>query len=496
MGLGWTILGGLAGATAKASASLATGITGAVHDGVSQRGRFAARSGVLGPGDADPPPHSGDFYDYRGLLPVKALSPLAGMPFRLGAALDVHKGPRFDIGLTSGVLERHAAIIGPTGSGKTSSLVIPWIASALQEGSSVVAIDVTGDLLDQILAYRSVVGQLNARVARWDFTRPRESMSWNWLADLSTHESIRSAVDAIVGRENPADPQPFFAQRDRRVLAALIEAVRAANTEPSPNLVLRAAHDPSLLRRLAQLHPASRSALDEITSQPGAEFSRAMSGIANALAPFEHPNVRAITDRVEYTVESAFDTPSLIVVGAPLSGGSIATSVSALLISQVIRTLYQRFGSNQGTNAFLVLDEAARLADRINYEELLSVSRRARVSVVLAMQNVTQFKDKDEREAILNNCSTYVSLPTPSRESASFFISRLGERRQSSLGISRDGRTMRSHYTRSSDLVDVVPHREVMDPPWGDHTAVVHSTQVSAAPFLVDLARRDLAGAP
>ena len=143
-----------------------------------------------------------------------------------------------------------------------------------------------------------------------------------------------------------------------------------------------------------------------------------------------------------------------------------------------------------------MLDEAARLADRINYEELLSVSRRARVSVVLAMQNVTQFKDKDEREAILNNCSTYVSLPTPSRESASFFISRLGERRQSSLGISRDGRTMRSHYTRSSDLVDVVPHREVMDPPWGDHTAVVHSTQVSAAPFLVDLARRDLAGAP
>jgi type IV secretory pathway TraG/TraD family ATPase VirD4 len=166
------------------------------------------------------------------------------------------------------------------------------------------------------------------------------------------------------------------------------------------------------------------------------------------------------------------------------------------MISQITRELYTRFGKVGGRHVFLFLDEAARLTDRINFEELLSVSRRAGVTVVLAAQTVTQFKDANERAAILDNCGTYISLPTPSKESADYFMSRLGQRQQSTLSTNRTvgtrGAGPSTQYTRTAGMVPVVGLREVMDPPWGGGVAMVHCAEAASAPILVDLTRHDL----
>jgi type IV secretory pathway TraG/TraD family ATPase VirD4 len=490
MGTGWQIFSALTNGIAKAS----TAIGGQIELAITNRGAIGARSGILGPGDPPPPPNSGDIYDYRGLISARQLRNAAGV-FPLGYAIEPRRGAVSPIGIPAKVLEQHAAIIGPTGAGKTSSLVVPWIAGALRDGHSVIAVDVTGNLFDKIQEYAQNTGPLGARVAVWDFTRPANSVNWNWLEDLTTEDAVVAAVEALIGRDRPGDPQPYFMQRDKRVLRGLIEGV-LATASPSLDTLLMSASDQSLLRRLATLRPSIGNRLAEVASLPASDFGRAMSGVVNALDIFGHAGVRAVTRGGGITLGSLTDAPSLLVIGAPLSGSRTSVSLSSLMIAMLTRQLYTRFGQHSARRVFYFIDEAARLTDRIDFEELLSVSRAAGISVVLAAQNVAQFADKNERATILDNCATYVTLPTPSDESASYFASRLGTREVSTLTESRTvggfNATSSTQYSRSLSTVPVLGKREIMNPPWGERSAIVHCLPLAGAPFAVDLTRPDL----
>lgn len=321
-------------------------------------------------------------------------------------------------------------------------------------------------------------------------------MSWNWLASLRDEDAIASVTEALVGRERPNDPQPFFHQRDQRTLRGLLEMVRATQPHATTADIIALLHDQHVLARaLAMVHgSAGARRLADVVGLPASEFGRAVSGVVNALEALDHPGALAVRSRADLDLERLFDVPTLLVVVAPLHGTRTSEVLGSLMLSQVIRVLYRRFGQQSGTHAFLVIDEAPRLASRINFEELLSVSRRARLSVCLAAQDVTQFGDEKQRTAVLSNCATYVSLPSSSEASAKHFASRLGLRQQSVLGLSRTtGATPRQQsVTQSLEATAVLEPREIMDPPWGPRTALLHSSDVTGKPFLVDLTRPEL----
>jgi type IV secretory pathway TraG/TraD family ATPase VirD4 len=354
----------------------------------------------------------------------------------------------------------------------------------------VILVDVSGDLMRDLGVFRRWSGDFNARLGRWDYTDPRGSLSWNWVSAARDADAVVSMVEALVGRERPNDPQPFFQQRDRRTLRALI-----GMQNPGPPLtagdLLALLHDQPRLARQVTSSPASRGArqLTDVVCLPPDDYETAVAGVVNALEALDHPGVEAVTRGSDLDLDRLFDTPTLLIVGAPLAGSRTSEAVGALILSQIIRTLYKRFGRTAGTHVYLIVDEAPRLTSRINFEEILSVSRRARVSVCLAAQDVTQFGSEDERNAILANCATYVGLPTHSKPTATYLAGRLGDRvhttltLSSSVGIhSRDRGT--SHSLGSTPVLGV---REIMSPPWGERVAVVHSPQVCPKPFVVDL---------
>ena len=73
-----------------------------------------------------------------------------------------------------------------------------------------------------------------------------------------------------------------------------------------------------------------------------------------------------------------------------------------------------RFVNPGGVPVLLVLDEAAQLAGRVDFESLLSVAREARLAAVIAVQDVAQFKDENQRSIIFANCGTAVFMPRTS----------------------------------------------------------------------------------
>jgi type IV secretory pathway TraG/TraD family ATPase VirD4 len=491
MGEGWKLTKALFRASNSLARSLGRGAQTVAAQRTNTRASRYAASGVLVPGDPDPPPSSGlDFYDYRGIAVRQEVEDLIGQPFPLGHRLDPRKGPKEEVGLPFDVLQRHAAVIGPSGSGKTKSVIIPWAATAVRMGHSAIVVDISGDLLDDLDSYRSISGPLNASVAKWDYADPRRSISWNWIGSLVTDESVVSAVDAIHGRLSPHDSQPFFHQRDARCLRGLIELARDCLPNATGRNLLDLARNESRLRGLVSAHPNHPGAgrLIDVLSSAG-NYLQIMSGVINDLEIWENDGLQEITAHDGLNIAQVFEGPNLLVIGAPIYGGRISEAASGLLLSQIINQLYVRMGKDFDRQVFLFIDEAARLTGRLDYEELLSVSRHAGASVVLATQDVSQFPDADQRTSILGNCATYIALPTRSSASAEYLASRLGERYQSSTSTSQQpsGWSTVTSTTRQVGTVPVLGHREIMDPPWGERCAIIHSPPVCGKPFLVDL---------
>ena len=486
----WRTLGLASRGALGAGNAAGRAFNGGLQQAAANRGRRAVRSGMLVPGDASPPPGSGDFYDYRGLMPPKALRGLAG-PYAMGGAVDLRSGQRHPVGLYDEILHRHAAVIGPSGSGKTTGVMAPWALAAVEHGHSVVMVDVTGDLVEKLLDAGGGRGSIGARIARWDLTDPDSSISWNWINELDSHEAVTAAAEALVGRERDNDPQPFFGQRDRRVLKGLLATAKEALAAPTPAQLLEAARSQELLRRLAEAAPQHGRRLDEATGADAWEYGRLMSGVVNALEVFEHPGLRQITSHDRLRLSHLFEQPSILVVGAPLHASRDGVAASSLMLALLFRELYKGFGMSR-RRVVVLADEAPRLTDRIDFEEVSSVARGAGVSLVVAAQFVEQFADENQRNTILGNCSTYVAMRTASEVSAAYLASRLGERRHTALGHAFQAPTWRTpggrQWSQSIESSPVLGRREIMDQPWADFPALVHSTQVGAAPFAVDLA--------
>lgn len=458
-------------------------------------GRASDLQSVLGPGARDPQPGTGDFYDYRGVARPRELRQFEAQPFSLGAVIDASGRRRsYGIGLPLDYLRRHAAVIGSTGSGKTKSVLVPWMASALRLGCTVIATDISGDLTDDLDRHRAATGPFNAIVGRWDYAHPSTSLSWNWMGSLADDEAILAAVEALNGREKPNDSQPFFHQRDGRYLRGLLELMRWLKPDSSGRNLLWLLRDQAALSAVITAHanhPGAQRLHDLLGRKPD-EYSQSISGVINALEVWDHPGLAAVTSRSELDLDALLERPSLLVVGAAIHGGRTSEVTSSLLLSQIIQRLYKRFQTTNPRPVLLVIDEAARIANRIPLEELLSVGRRAGVMVVFATQDVGQIRDENERLSILGNCATYVGLPGPTQSNSDYLTRRLGSRRQSAQSLGRSygsssGRTRSQHI----EDVPVLGVREIQSPPWGPRTAVVHSTQVSAKPFLVDLTRQE-----
>ena len=179
----------------------------------------------------------------------------------------------------------------------------------------------------------------------------------------------------------------------------------------------------------------------------------------------------------------------MIVVGAPRSDGELSEALSALLLSQVVNVLLQD-GAKAPGGAYLVIDEAPRLAGRLHFEELVSLGRSAGIAVVLVTQDVAQFKNAEERSAILTNCNTFVACRGTSKATTDYLQGRLGERMESSVTTTDGGPGVGARHpsmSRSLASVPVLRHREISQPPFGPRTAVVQTSAVGSRPFLVDL---------
>lgn len=456
---------------------------------------FGGGTRVLCPGDSpDKALGNRDAMDYRGTATEKELGALKQNGVPIGRFMHPKGQPANPLKLPLEMLQRGCAVIGPTGAGKTEGIVLPWITALLQQGASIVTCDVKGDLFDRLLPEARKGG---ARVWYWNISDPARSMSWNWFDAIQDYRDIEAATLSILGRPKPNDNQPFFYERDYRWLRALINITKQAYKHTAqPRYLYSLVGDQNALRTLFKQSPAIQHLAAEVSDMlqfSVDEHSKAVSGLLNALHLFNTPSIRHVTERSDFKLDEISHSPTLLIIGAALADGRASEVMSGMFINQLTNLVYRRLVGAQ-TNAkplFFILDEAARLKDRINYEEMLSVVRSAKVGVCLASQDVNQFGDARQQAAILSNCLTFIALRGSSADTAKHLSSRLGQRHEDQILTNKDrgpfdllSKHGQSQHTCS---IPVLGEREIMHPPGSPYAAVMHVTPVTKKPFLIDL---------
>ncbi len=140
--------------------------------------------------------------------------------------------------------DRHVLLYAPSGSGKTTSVVIP---SLREWPGSVLATDIKGELWHHTAAHRGP-GGMNQRCLRFDPAAPAgvgdECARYNPLLSIPDGEGDVRAAQALAevlanpeGADRPAD---FWEQSARAFLTGLLLHVRFAGGEPTLGACLRA----------------------------------------------------------------------------------------------------------------------------------------------------------------------------------------------------------------------------------------------------------------
>ena len=495
----WKAAKGLWGASNAAYKAGQSSVANAANNRLSR----GARMGILGPFDPPPPPRAarGRLWDYRGVARPSDIAPIQ-IDFPLGLFREPRRwSARQAIGIPEAVANEHTAVLGPTRSGKTVSVVAPWIYSALGLGYSVVAVDVKGndDLLGAVKGYSASRGSLGVAVVKWDYTDPAHSASWNWIEDARTDSEVNAAVEAVCGRPSDSDPNKFFHQSAVKYLRGLLQLAPTVPGNLTLSDLLAILNDQSQLEALVNSRSGHSGAgrLSELTGLTPGEFTKYTMELKTRMETLDTAGFGAVTRSAKF----GFDVlrspdPVLVIVTAPISDGQLADAASSLFLGQFLQRALSGFG-RVARPILLALDEAARLQNRIDLGSTLSLVAGAGVSVLLATQDVSQF-DEDKRDEILANCGTMLCLPRVSQATTDYFSGRLGEMAFESISdttaSNRSSGASRSR-TRSTERGRVLDHREIASPPpqFGNWPGVMHAPSIATAPILVDLTRQDLA---
>ena len=278
-------------------------------------------------------------------------------------------------------LERHATVIGTTGSGKTTSLA-RLIDAALLASWSVLVVDAKGGRLATIC--RSLGLRHQAPVRLW---LPDHPDSW-------TYDPCAGEPSAVANRLVGAFDHGREGQVYRNLSQAVVPlAVRAlvesgeACTLDSLRYRLDETHLAGLARQVTDV--GLKTELQTILHDP---LHRAtLSGIAGRLRSLRHGVFGRWLLPSEHTIDLAtcLQSAGVTYLGLPATAASEDVAlVGRVLIQHLKQVAYDGLWAEDPHPGLVVFDEFASLGDATQLVDLLLQAREARLAVVVSTQQL------------------------------------------------------------------------------------------------------------
>lgn len=346
-------------------------------------------------------------------------------------------------------LNRHTAIFGASGTGKSRCFVRNQITQCALRGESVIVTDPKGELYADTSTYLREKGY---DVKIFNLVDPKYSDSWNCLNEISCNPDqielmAQTFSDVIIkntgGSGEAASKDPFWDNAEMNLLKALSLYVALDETrdESQKNIgcvyELLTNNDEKKLNvmfdRLRTGHPAR--APWAIYKQAGDNVrGNVIIGLGARLQVFQSSIVKQITAHTEIDLEAPAKRKCAYYV-IMSDQDSTLDFLSSLFFSFLFIRLV-RYADIYGTNGKcdvpvnFILDEFPNIGQIPDFTKKLSTIRSRELRVAVIFQNIAQLQNRYPNglwEEIIGNCDTQLFLGCTDQMTAKFISTRTGE---------------------------------------------------------------------
>jgi hypothetical protein len=325
-------------------------------------------------------------------------------------------GQRFLLELAE--LDRHVAVIGTTGSGKTTTLT-RLVDTALLERWPVLLVDAKGGrLADTSLAVAQRRG-VGSRL--WLPGHPA-----TWTYDICAGDPI-AVGNRLVGAFEFGFEAQVYRNLAQSILPLVIQGLLSAGVVCDLDTLrfsLDRAHLTGLVRRL----PDSQLKSELMTLREDELHRNTLSGLVGRLRALRFGLFGQWLLPSERTLDLAASLvePGLTYLGLPATAASEDVAlVGRVLVQHLKQVAYEALWSSERRPALIVFDEFVSLREAAQLVDLLLQAREARLAVVVSSQHVP--RDYPLRHSVLS-AGTLIVHQIGSPDDADILARALGSR--------------------------------------------------------------------
>lgn len=312
----------------------------------------------------------------------------------------------------------HLHVLGPTGSGKSSSVLMPLIAQDLVKGYGVLVLEPKGDLTKA--AYHRAL-QANRAIICFNPLDP-DCPHLNPLSGPSdaAAEGLAGCLDQL-----SAGSHPYYAVSSR---VQLLHAVRVIKTclgnDADIGHVLEFFRNTALQKKMVvqSQDPAAQAYFQEQWARTASQSREDRQGLLNRLELlWANPSIRRVLSAPhDFTWDEVLRDRWVVLAGLSLAElGDSARALGNLLWHGMAQSAYRRNPTTAHPPFFAYLDEFYQwVSDDLG--DFLALARGYSVGLTLAHQDLGQLS-KPLQQAVIANARHRVILPGSAAEDVHLF---------------------------------------------------------------------------
>lgn len=324
----------------------------------------------------------------------------------------------------------HAVIVGPTGSGKSSTFFIPNLLK-IPPNASIVVSDPKGELYELTSEHQRSIGR---KVVVFAPLEPEVSVGYNPVARYKNATQVKElaqisitngnmTVELLTGSKaggaewlNMATPLWAAALNFVQDLAPPYNTMAAALTMLTGLGQKEIKH---IMTTYAK--PAARREYNIFTQASGSErtASSILTVLASSLQIFTDENIAKVTTLDEFDPASLRHEPTAVYVIAPERKSAFLSPLMSVFYTQVLDTLL----GVDGLPVYFLLDEFANIGLIPQFAQVAATARSRGISLSIGIQGLEQLERNygtDNAADIMNNLKIKMFYPGLAHHTAQY----------------------------------------------------------------------------
>ena len=339
-------------------------------------------------------------------------------------------------------MNKHVAVFGCSGSGKSRCYARPFIIQAVKRRESVIVTDPKGELYESTAQYLKDNGYI---VKILDLVHPDKSDGWACIKELRGEE-IRAQILANVIIQNTGDGKGDVWDNSAMSLlkALLLRVERGHDFQEQGKQSIGDAYEmiqnPLGEKYLDSMFNATELKRDEqlcigpyMTFKQGSDNMRGniITGLATRLQVLQNEVIRKITavDDIDLTLPATKPCAYYCIMSDQHTTLNFISTLFFTFLFMDLVEFADMHGGQCPVPVNFLLDEFPNIGSIPDFEKKIATVRSRAINISIIFQGITQLQERYPKvwSSILGNCDTHLFLGCNEEDTAKFISNRSGE---------------------------------------------------------------------